>query len=147
MNIQLVMVSLAQQVECYRRLAKLAQVQHEHIRQGRIEQLLDVLKGRQQVLAQMNEFEEIVGPAKRQWEQFVADLDEATRQKAESLMAESKLLLNQITSADQDDALVLQQRKLNIGKEIRQATTARQIHRMYGAAAYGRRAPKMDVQR
>ena len=43
--------------------------------------------------------------------------------------------------------LVLQQRRLNLGKEIRQTSSARQVHRMYGAAAYGHRPPRMDVQR
>jgi hypothetical protein len=56
-------------------------------------------------------------------------------------------LLEQITAADRDDALVLQQRRLNIGKELRQATSARQVNRMYGVAAYGQRPPRMDVKR
>lgn len=147
MNRDNVLNSLREQVDCYRRLAKLAQVQHGHIRQGRIEQLLDVLKSRQQVLERMTECEKIVGPAKRQWEQFLSTLDETNRATAESLLGESRSLLAQITAADQDDALVLQQRKLNLGKEIRQAASARQINRMYGAAAYGRKPPRMDVQR
>jgi hypothetical protein len=42
---------------------------------------------------------------------------------------------------------VLEQRKVKLGQKIRQTEPARQIHRMYGAAAYGRKAPRMDVQR
>ena len=139
--------ALEEQVDCYQRLAKLAQIQHEHIRQSRIEQLLDVLKSRQQVLEQMTACETIVGPVKRRWDQFLSGLDQAARGKAEALLAESRTLLEQITAADRDDALVLQQRKLNLGKEIRQASSARQVHRMYGIAAYGHKPPRMDVQR
>jgi hypothetical protein len=32
---------------------------------------------------------------------------------------------------------VLQQRKLNLGRQIQQATAARNVNRTYGAAAYG----------
>jgi len=139
--------ALIEQVDCCQRLAKLAQIQHEHISHGRVEQLLDVLKSRQQVVEQMSACERIVGPAKKQWGQYVAGLDDATRARAESLLAESRSLLQQITAADRDDALVLQQRRLNLGKEIRQTSSARQVNRMYGAAAYGHRASRMDVQR
>ena len=62
-------------------------------------------------------------------------------------MAEARRLLEQITTADRNDTMVLQQRKLNLGKQISAATTARQVNRTYAAAAYGRRQPTMDVQR
>src|SRR6185437_2893533 len=147
MSAQVTLQALSEQVECCQKLAKLAQMQHEHISHGRVEQLLEVLKARQQVVERMSACERIVGPAKKQWGEFVGGLDETFRAKAEALLAESKSLLEQITAADRDDALVLQQRRLNIGKEIRQTSSARQVHRMYGAAAYGHRPPRMDVQR
>jgi len=147
MSAQAALEALTEQVNCCQRLAKLAQMQHEHIEQGRVEQLLDVLKSRQQVVEQMAACERIVGPVKKQWETFVVTLDPTTRAKAEALLAESRTLLEQITAADRDDALVLQQRRLNLGKEIRQTSSARQVHRMYGAAAYGHRPPRMDLKR
>jgi hypothetical protein len=147
MTDQAIVNSLEEQVRCHQRLAKLAQIQHEHIRQGRIEQLLEVLSSRQEVLEQMTACEKIVAPAKREWETFSARLSPELRARAEALLAESRTLLEQITAADRDDALVLQQRKLNIGKEIRQTSSARQVNRMYGVAAYGRKPSQMDVQR
>lgn len=147
MTDEAILLALEEQVGCYQRLAKLAQIQHEHIRQGRMEQLLEVLRSRQQVLEQMTACEKVTAPAKRDWETFRGRLPAEMRSKAESLLAESRSLLEQITAADRDDALVLQQRKLNIGKELRQASSARQINRMYGIAAYGRKPSTMDVQR
>jgi hypothetical protein len=141
-----VIVALTEEVGCYRRLAKLAQIQHEHVRQSRTEQLLDVLKARQDVLEQIATHERIVGPAKRQWPDYLATLALAGRQRAESLMAETRELLQQITAADRADALVLQQRKLSLGREINRATTARQVNRNYVTAAYGRPRPRVDVQ-
>lgn len=134
------------QVDCYRRLAKLAELQHEHVQQGRTEQLLEVLSHRQAVLDQLGALERVVAPAKRQWAQFAASLPAADRADAERLLAETRRLLEAITAADRNDVMVLQQRKLTLGKQISQAASARQVNRNYAAAAYGRRAPAMDVQ-
>ena len=138
--------ALHSQVDCYRRLAKLAELQHEHVQQGRTEQLLEVLGHRQEVLDQLAALERVVASAKRQWAQFVATLPDGERAEAERLLAETRRLLEDITAADCNDVLVLQQRKLNLGRQINQAASARQVNRTYAAAAYGRRAPAMDVQ-
>jgi hypothetical protein len=65
---------------------------------------------------------------------------------AERLMAETRRLLEEITTADRNDALILQQRKLNLGKQISQATAARQVNRNYAVAAYGAKTSRMDVR-
>lgn len=59
-----IMQALAEQVACYRRLAKLAAIQHEHIQHSRTEGLLEVLRGRQEVLDQLAAHEKIIAPAK-----------------------------------------------------------------------------------
>jgi len=134
------------QVDCYRRLSKLAELQHEHVQQERTESLLEVLTLRQQVLDQLAALERVVAPVKRQWNEYLATLAPAACEEAERLLAETRRLLEAITAADCNDVLVLQQRKLNIGRQISQAASARQVNRTYAAAAYGRRAPAMDVQ-
>lgn len=138
--------ALAGQLGCYKRLAKLAQIQHEHVRQGRTDQLLDVLRSRQDLLEQVSGFERLVGPARQNWGEYLGRLDVPARDRAESLLAETRGLLEQITAADRDDAMVLQQRKLNLGKQISQARSARQLNRAY-TAAYGTPKSHMDVQR
>ena len=135
------------QVDCYRRLSKLAQLQHEHVQQERTESLLDVLAQRQQVLDQLGALERVVAPAKRQWNEYLATLAAGARDEAERLLAETRRLLEAITAADCNDVLVLQQRKLNLGRQINQATAAKRVNRHYAAAAYGPRASTMDVQR
>jgi hypothetical protein len=134
------------QVDCYRRLAKLAGLQHDHVQQGRTEQLIDVLQHRQEVLDQLAALERVVAPAKKHWAEFIDSLHAGLRSEAERLLAETRRLLQEITAADCDDVLVLQQRKLNLGRQINQAASARQVNRNYAAAAYGKRAPVMDVQ-
>lgn len=142
-----VLEALSEQVACYRRLAKLAQIQHEHVRQSRTEQLLDVLKARQEVLEQIARHEQVVAPAKRNWAEYLTTLLPNDRDRAEALVGETRTLLQQITSADRDDALVLQQRKLSLGREINRATVGRQVNRKYVTAAYGRPRSHVDVQR
>jgi FlgN protein len=141
-----VLDALIDQVACYRRLAKLAAVQHDHIQNGRTEELLAVLQSRQQVLDQLERHERAIAPVKKEWPQYLDGLTAAARQQAETLMAETKTLLEQITNADRNDVLVLQQRKLNIGKKINKTTAAKQVNRNYAAAAYTSSRPRMDLQ-
>ena len=139
--------ALREQVDCYRRLAKLADLQHVHVQQSQTEQLLEVLAGRQEVLDQLTLFEQSVAPQRRRWAEFLGELTPDARGMAEALLAETRGLLEQITTADRNDALVLQQQKLNLGRQINQAASARQVNRSYAASAYGQRRPNMDFQR
>ena len=141
-----VLEALDEQVGHYRRLAKLAQIQHAHVQQNQTEALLDVLKSRQEVLSEIGRLEHVVAPAKREWRGFVEGVQAQERGRAEALMSEAKQLLEAITRSDQNDALVLQQRKLNLGRQINQASAARQVNRNYAAAAYGNAGSRMDVQ-
>jgi flagellar biosynthesis/type III secretory pathway chaperone len=138
--------ALERQVGCYRRLAKLAELQHEHVRQSKTEELLSVLGQRQRVLDQVASLEQAILPAKRRWSDYLGGLPADRRDRAEGLLFESRQLLEQITTADRNDALVLQQRKLEVGRALRQAAAARQVNRRYAATAYAGRAPSMDVK-
>jgi hypothetical protein len=142
-----VILALEEQVLCYRRLAKLAELQHEHVQHSRVEELLDVLGKRQSVLDDIARLEGVVSPSKRRWNEYVTEIGDGDRARAEASLAETRRLLEEITAADRNDALVLQQRKLNLGRQIHQASAAKQINRNYAAAAYGPRASRMDVQR
>jgi hypothetical protein len=141
-----IILALEQQVSCYQRLAKLAELQHEHVQQNQTELLLDVLGKRQSVLEQVALLDGAIAAARRHWSQYAANLDATSRDRAEFLLAETRRLLEQITTADRADAMVLQQRKLNLGRQIHQATAARQVNRTYATAAYGSAAPRMDVK-
>src|SRR3954469_25872137 len=142
-----VVQALEDQVACYQRLAKLAELQHVHVQQEQIEALLSVMQSRQVVLDQITQLDTAIAPAKRDWVGFVGRIDSGQRARAEGLLAETRRLLEEITLADQNDALVLQQRKLNVGKQINQATAAKKVNRNYAAAAYGTPQSRMDLQR
>jgi hypothetical protein len=146
MKKETILEALEQQVGCYRRLAKLADLQHEHVRQSRTEELLSVLGQRQQVLDQVASLEEAILPAKRRWNDYLGSLAESQRKLAQGLMAESRQLLEEITSADRNDALLLQQRKIEVGRQLHKSALARQVNRSYAAGAYGGQRTSMDVQ-
>ena len=144
---QAVIAALEAEVECYQRLAKLAEVQHEHVQENRTELLLDVLGQRQEVLSRIVELERVAAPARKQWNAFLDELDAAQRERIEWLVAETRRLLEKITAADRNDTLVLQQRKLNLGKQIGQAAAGRQVNRSYATAAYGAPRGRVEIRR
>jgi hypothetical protein len=146
MNEDPVVAALEQQVDCYRKLARLAELQHVYVQQSQTEELLQLLQSRQVVLDQIADLEQTIGPAKKRWSEFLTEIDESS-QMAQSLLAETRKLLEEITTADRNDAMVLQQRKLNLGRQIGQASAAKQTNRAYAASAYGKPQTRMDLSR
>ena len=130
-------VDLSAQLDCYRKLAKLSELQSGYVRQNLTDQLLDVLQQRSGLLTEIARLELTVGPLRREWSEVSVGLDDDTRSKLQAMLSETKTLLHQITTADQDDVLRLQQRKLNVGKQIQATQTARKVNTRYAAAAYG----------
>src|SRR5687768_3442090 len=116
MHNEQIKLALREQVECYRRLAKLAEAQHEFVETGQTEELLEVLVRRQGELDRIGELEQVIAPAKREWSTFVASLDGGEREMAEAMVAQTRRLLEEITAADRNDAMVLQQRKISLGR-------------------------------
>jgi hypothetical protein len=140
-----VLAALQEQVDGYRKLARLAEAQRRHVQTNQTEQLLDVLQQRQVVLDGIMTAERVVGPAKRAWTETSAKLSPDERTRAERMLQETRQLLEQITSSDRDDAVVLQQRKLALGQQIGKTRAARAVNRQYAAAAYGPRRPNVDL--
>ena len=141
-----IILALQQQVVCYQKLAKLAELQHVHVQKGETDELLNVLQRRQEVLDQISAFEKVIAPAKRGWNDYLATLSTDERVSAETLLAETRRLLEQITAADRNDTIVLQQRKLNLGKQINKTSVAKVVNKTYAAAAYGSRRSSVDIQ-
>jgi hypothetical protein len=83
---------------------------------------------------------------KRKWNDYLPTLGAAQRTSAETLLAQTRQLLEQITNADRNDAIVLQQRKVNLGRQIQKNTAARTVNRKYAASAYGPKASSVDIQ-
>jgi hypothetical protein len=145
MNEDTVIEALAEQLGLYRRLMKLAELQHQCVSNGSTEELLGVLGQRREVLEEVGAIEQGVTGIRKDWGQYLGGLDEARRSRVEALMGETRQILEDITTADRNDAMVLQQRKLDLGRQINRASAARQVNRNYASAAYGKTQGRMDL--
>jgi hypothetical protein len=142
------LTELQSKVDCYRKLARLVELQHDHVQNGREDELIEVLDRRTQILTAIGITDQTVVPVLREWPSYATGLEADQRSRAEQLLAEYKRLAEQINAADRDDVLVLQQRKLNLGHQIDRTTSAKQVNRAYANAAYGRgTGSRMDLQR
>lgn len=141
------LAALQAQAEGYRSLAEMADAQRRHVRENQNDALLDVLHQRQAVLDRILAAEQTVGPARRDWAATAAVLSVDGRAAAERLLADTRSLLERITAADRDDVVVLQQRKINLGRQIDRTAAAKAVNRTYAAAAYGAAKPSVDVSR
>lgn len=132
-----VLAALAEQVACYRKLAKLAEAQHQYVQQSQTEQLLGVLTKRQEVLDRITALEKTIAPVRKEWSEYLNTLGVEQRTLAEQLMAETRALLEEIMSADRNDTIVLQQQKIEVVRQMGQAGRGQEANRRYAAAAYG----------
>lgn len=136
--------ALSHQVQYYGQLLKLAETQHQFVQQGNFEELLAVLEKRQGVLDLIAPLEQVTSAAKRRWPEFLAALTPEQRATAEHLMDETRRLLEAITTADRNDTLVLQQRKLNVSNQLSQAAGAARVNQSYARSAYGQQSARLD---
>jgi hypothetical protein len=139
-----VISALSHQVQYYGQLLKLAETQHQFVQQGNFEELLAVLEKRQAVLDLIGPLEQVTSGAKRRWSDFLAGLDAQQRTLAEQLMGQTRQLLEAITTADRNDTLVLQQRKLNVSNQLSQAAGAARVNQSYARSAYGQQSSRLD---
>ncbi|MDB5325711.1 MAG: hypothetical protein JWM57_1280 [Phycisphaerales bacterium] len=131
-----IIVSLESQLACYRRLQKLSDLQRAYVRENQTDELIEVLQTRSALLIDIARLEDDVAPLKRSWADTSLALSPVLRTAAAAMLAETRTLLQQITQADQDDVLLLQQRQLNVGKQIQQHRVAKQVNTRYAASAY-----------
>lgn len=139
--------ALCRELECYRRLLKLSDRQRDVIHQNQTDELMAILERRSEILSELSALQHEVAPLRRNWAEISGTMSDEERQNVQAMLSETRLLLERITSADQDDVLILQQRKLNVGKQLQATTNARVINRKFAAAAYGNSGQsKLNIQ-
>lgn len=148
MDTDTILADASAQIDWYAKLLKLAQLQHTLVEQERTDDLLVVLDRRSKILEQLTAIERRLRPIKTDWPAISATIDMPKRTAIEEKFAAARDLLEQITRSDQDDALLLQQRKIAVGQQLRQTTVAKQVNRGYAANAYtSTSGSRMDVKR
>src|SRR5438067_9921011 len=111
MEFEHIIAALEAQVELYRRLVELADEQHRCVTAGETDRLLAMLEQRQGVVSRVSEIEEQVRPVLRGWQDFISTLDSEQRRRVQGLVVHVRELLEQITTADRKDTMVLQKRR------------------------------------
>jgi hypothetical protein len=123
-------------VDLYERLLRLAAQQREFVQLDQTDELLAVLTKRAGVVEQISKLEGALRPTRMNWPDVAPTLEAGVRTQAEELLARTRNLLADINAADTDDALVLQQRKLDIGRQLAATRTGTRANAHYATTAY-----------
>ena len=146
MDVSAVLDDCHAQIDWYAKLLKLAQLQHALVEQERTDDLLVVLDRRSKIVEQLALIESRLRPVKSEWHAIAQAIDAESRLTIEAKFAAARDLLAQITRSDQDDALLLQQRKLAVGRQLQRTAVTKQVNRGYAANAYNASVGgRMDV--
>src|SRR5205809_107914 len=116
MGCEKIIAALEAQVQLYRQLVELAGEQHRCVNAGETDQLIEVLDRRQGVLRDVGEIEQQVRPVLRGWQDFISTLNSQQRRRVQGLIIHVRELLEQITTADRKDTMVLQKRRAKLGR-------------------------------
>ena len=147
MDPQQTLADVSAQVEWYGKLLKLAELQHTLVEQERTDDLLVVLDRRQKIVEQLTAIEHRLRPTKLGWHDIATTLEATHRAALESRFAEARTLLAAITQADQDDAMLLTQRKISVSQQLKQASSGRQMNQRYAANAYAGTGTRVNVSK
>ena len=108
---------------------------------------MTVLQRRQMIVDAVGPIEARLKPIKQQWLSIAPDVEPNLRGELEAKFAQARDLLLQINQADSDDVLMIQQRKIEIGQQLRRTGTARMMNQKYAAGTYAAAGGRMDVSR
>lgn len=147
MDVEQINTDVSAQIDLYSKLLRLCELQHTLIAQERTDDLMVVLQKRQAIVEALGAIEQRLRPIKQDWHSRAASIDTELRSSLEAKFALSRDLLMQITEADKDDALVLQQRKIAIGQQLRKTTSGRVMNQKYASGAYATTGGRMDISR
>ena len=143
--------ALADQVDCYRRLAALGDEQTRLVLAGDSDGLLNLLGRRQSLTNSAAELESALAPLKRGWPDAAAAWPAGRREAARALLIESRDLLTELARRDDRDAATLRCLQATAGRELSRLNgsdrNVRRINQQYAAAAYRRRDGRVDVAR
>ncbi len=143
-----VKAALADQLDCYRRLAMLSKEQSQHVFAADTEKLLTVLARREALTSDAAELEGTLGPIKSNWPQSAAAWSDENRSAVETMFRECRQLLGELTRRDERDAASLRA-NLALASNARLRADAdsrvvRKINQRYAASAYHASPKKFD---
>ncbi|QOJ14277.1 MAG: flagellar protein FlgN [Planctomycetia bacterium] len=130
-----VIALLTEQRRLYTELRTLSQRQRGLISGDQPEELLNVLRDRQSLVAALARLNHDLAPFRRNWEATYSALPEGDRTQAAELLSDVSALLRTILQSDQEDGALLAARKQLVARELAEIDSTRTA-----ASAYGRQA-------
>lgn len=125
---------LREQRDLYLRLKELSERQRAMISGDRPEQLLNILRDRQNLVSALARVNEQLSPYRRDWQRVYDRLSETARQNAQELLDEINGMLQVILRTDQEDQALLAARKQAVARALGGVNDGRVAN-----AAYARR--------
>lgn len=124
---------LTRQRDLYSALRGLSERQRSTLGDDRAEQLLDILRQRQDIVSALASLNDELGPYRRNWDAAFNGLPEPQRATVARLHGEINALLRVILKTDQEDAALLAARKGAVSAQLADLGGARAA-----SAAYAR---------
>lgn len=109
---------LREQRDLYLRLKELSERQRAMISGDRPEQLLNILRDRQNLVSALARVNEQLSPYRRDWQRVYDRLSETARQNAQELLDEINGMLQVILRTDQEDQALLAARKQAVARAL-----------------------------
>ena len=126
---------LREQRDLYLKLKELSERQRAMISGDRPEQLLNILRDRQNLVSALAKVNEKLSPFRRNWQEIYEKLPEASRDTAQALLDEINGMLQIILRTDQEDQALLSARKQAVARSLSNVSDGRTAN-----AAYARNA-------
>ena len=115
---------LGRQCSLYEQLCSLCEQQHRQITSGSVEELLDVLSQRQDVINQLAQIERDIEPYRRRWQEFWGQQDDGDRQRINETLQRSQRALALIIEQDDRSRQMLEDARERLGGELTQISHA-----------------------
>ena len=122
---------LREQRDLYLKLKELSERQRVMIAGDRPEQLLNILRDRQNLVSALARVNEKLSPYRRDWQQVYDRLPDDSRQAAQELLDEINGMLQIILHTDQEDQALLSARKQAVARSLGSVSEGRAANAAY----------------
>lgn len=137
---------LTRQRDLYAALRELSERQRSTLGEDRSEQLLEILRQRQDIVSALASLNDELGPYRRNWDAAFNGLPESYRATVAGLHGEINALLRVILKTDQEDAALLAARKSAVSAQLADLGGVRAASAAYARTGSSGAALSADIR-
>lgn len=132
LDVERFLEDLAQQRDRYRRMVEATVEQNEAIRKSDMDTLLRIVKMKGMLLAETEEIERRTLPARQAWNEERSTLDEETVGRVEAAVQETKAVLQELLTLEEEGRALMETQKGSAGEQIRDMQKKKRVLDAYG---------------